>query len=141
MNTVLLVATSIGIADCIYLSYVKLANIAPYCTPGLGDCQTVAMSQWAYVMGIPVAYLGLLSYLAILFLTLFGKKIQFLKPYVDYLLFFISFIGVLFSAYLTYIEAFVLHAWCQWCVLSALMMAVIFVVSVRKLALRQQSFL
>lgn len=138
MDTVLLIATFIGLADSAYLSYVKFANIAPYCTPGLGNCQTVMLSQWAYVMGIPVAYLGLLSYLAILVLVLFGKKIRFIKPFVEYLLFFISLIGLLFSAYLTYIEAFVLRTWCQWCLLSAIMMAVIFVFSVRKLALRQQ---
>lgn len=138
MNIALLVVTIIGLLDSGYLSIVKLANALPYCTPGLGECQTVALSQWAYVLGIPVAYLGFLSYLGIFVLLVFGKKIKFVEPYVDYLLFFISLVGVLFSAYLTYIEAFVLHAWCQWCVISAIAMAVIFVLCVRKLVIRQQ---
>ncbi|MEA5079771.1 MAG: vitamin K epoxide reductase family protein [Anaerolineaceae bacterium] len=138
MNIALLVVTIIGLLDSGYLSIVKLANTLPYCTPGLGECQTVALSQWAYVLDIPVAYLGFLSYLGIFVLLVFGKKIKFVAPYVDYLLFFISLVGVLFSAYLTYIEAFVLHAWCQWCVISAITMAVIFVLCVRKLVNRQQ---
>lgn len=138
MNIALLLVTIIGLLDSAYLSIVKLANALPYCTPGLGECQTVALSQWAYVMDIPVAYLGFLTYFALFGLLVFGKKIKFIEPYVDYLLFFISLVGVLFSAYLTYIEAFVLQAWCQWCVLSAIAMAVIFVLCVRRLAIRQQ---
>jgi uncharacterized membrane protein len=38
-------------------------------------------------------------------------------------------IGVLFSAYLTYLEAFVIHAWCQWCVSSAIIMVLAFLAS------------
>ncbi len=138
MNIALLVVTIIGLIDSGYLSIVKLANTLPYCAPGLGECQSVALSRWAYILDIPVAYLGFLSYLALFVLLVFGKKIKFIEPYVDYLLFFISLIGVLFSAYLTYIEAFVLRAWCQWCVISAIAMAVIFVLCVRKLVIRQQ---
>jgi len=138
VQIILTIATILGLADAGYLSYVKLVKIAPYCTPGLGDCQTVNLSQWAYIMGIPVAYLGFLTYLAILFLILFSHKIALLKGYEDFLLFFIGLVGFLFSAYLTYIEAFVLHAWCQWCVLSAILMTAIFVISVIKLARRQQ---
>ena len=37
-------------------------------------------------------------------------------------------IGLVFTAYLTYLEAFVIHAWCQWCVVSAVLIAVIFLV-------------
>lgn len=138
MQIIVLIATLLGLMDAGYLSIVKLMNAAPYCTPGLGDCLTVSLSQWAYLAGIPIAYLGFLTYAAILFLVLFGKKIKFLEPHLPYLMFFISLIGFLFSIYLTYIEAFVLHAFCQWCVLSAILMTVIFVTSVIKLARRQQ---
>lgn len=127
-----------GLMDAGYLSIVKLMNTTPYCTPGLGDCLTVNLSHWAYLLGIPVAYLGFLTYATILFLLVFGKKIKFIASYLDYLMFFISLVGLLFSAYLTYIEAFVLHAWCQWCVISAILMTIIFVTSVIKLARRQQ---
>ena len=38
-----------------------------------------------------------------------------------------DFLGVLFSGYLTYLEAAVIHAWCRWCVVSAVLVTVIFV--------------
>jgi uncharacterized membrane protein len=98
----------------------------------------VNASQWSTLAGIPIAYLGFLSYAAIILLILFGKKIKFLVPYNEYLFFFITLVGFLFSAYLTYIEAFVLKTFCQWCVVSALMMTILFSISVIKLARRQR---
>jgi uncharacterized membrane protein len=41
-----------------------------------------------------------------------------------------SFVGFAYSAYLTYLEAFVIHAWCQWCVISAILMTIIFLASI-----------
>jgi uncharacterized membrane protein len=137
MDILIYIASIIGLLDAGYLSYTKITSAELYCTPGLGDCASVNASQWAYVFGIPVAYLGFLTYAAILLLVLFGKKIKLIAPYQEYLFFFITLIGILFSGYLTYIEAAVLHTYCQWCVLSATMMTVLFVISVIKLARRQ----
>jgi uncharacterized membrane protein len=39
-------------------------------------------------------------------------------------------VGVTFSAYLTYVEAFVINAWCQWCVISAVLITLIFLASI-----------
>jgi uncharacterized membrane protein len=44
-------------------------------------------------------------------------------------LFGLSGVGVVFSAWLTYLEAFVIHAWCQWCVISAILITLIFLLS------------
>ena len=41
--------------------------------------------------------------------------------------------GVAYSAYLTYLEAFVIHAWCQWCVISAILMTLIFLASLKEI--------
>jgi uncharacterized membrane protein len=38
-------------------------------------------------------------------------------------------IGLAFSAYLTYLEAFVIHAWCRWCIVSATLAVLIFLAS------------
>jgi uncharacterized membrane protein len=137
MDLLIFIASVIGLLDSGYLSYVKLTQIELYCTPGLGDCASVNASQWSHLFGIPVAYLGFASYLAILLLILFGKKIRIVAPYQEYIFFFITLIGTLFSGYLTYIEAAVLHTYCQWCVLSALMITMLFILSVIKLARRQ----
>jgi uncharacterized membrane protein len=52
------------------------------------------------------------------------------SPYLALAIFGVSFIGVLYSAYLTYIELFVIYAICRWCVASAMIMAVIFLLSI-----------
>ncbi len=137
MDILIFIASIIGLLDAGYLSYSKLTETNLYCTQGLGNCATVNSSQWSHILGIPVAYLGLLTYIAILLLMIFGKKIKIIAPYQEYLFFFITLIGILFSGYLTIIEATVLHTFCQWCLLSAVMMLLLFVFSVIKLARRQ----
>jgi len=137
MDILIYIASIIGLVDAGYLSYSKIFETRLYCTPGLGDCATVNASQWSSIFGIPVAFLGLATYVAILLLMIFGKKIRIVAPYQEYLFFFITLVGVLFSGYLTFIEAAVLHTYCQWCVLSATMITILFITSVIKLARRQ----
>lgn len=133
------IATIAGILDAGYLSYVKLTQVPIYCTPGLGRCDVVNSSPYAYLLGVPLAYFGLLAYLVILFLLIFGEKINLLKPYSVYLLFGISTFGFLFSLYLTYLEIWVIKAICQWCVVSAILMTVIFICTTIRLFSRQES--
>lgn len=107
-----------GIAG--YLSWIKLTDTEAFCG-GVGDCSSVQNSAYAYLMGIPVAYLGLLAYLAILAIALFNLRA---KPeqrvWSDLLLFALAVGGFAFSAYLTYTELFILHEICPWCVASFL---------------------
>jgi uncharacterized membrane protein len=138
MYVIALIASFIGLLDSGYLSYSKLNSLHLVCSPNIGDCNSVNASQWSYVFGIPVAYLGFLAYLAILLILVFGPKIRLISPYVDYLFFFASLVGFLFSVYLTYIEAAVLHTFCQWCLISAGMITILFSISVIKLARRQR---
>jgi uncharacterized membrane protein len=136
INLIAIVASIIGLVDAGYLSYSKFNSINLVCSRLIGNCNVVNASKWSVVMGIPTAYLGLLTYLIIFFLLLFGKKIGFLKPYSDRLFFIAAGIGFLFSVYLTYIEAVVLNTFCEWCLVSALMMTILFSISVIKLARR-----
>jgi uncharacterized membrane protein len=137
MDFLIYIASIIGLVDAGYLSYAKLTETQLYCSPGFGDCASVNASQWSHIFGIPVAYLGFATYVAILVLIIFGKKIKSVAPYQEYLFFFITLVGILFSGYLTYIEAAILHTYCQWCLLSAAMMTIMFIISVIKLARRQ----
>lgn len=121
------IAALAGIFDAAYLSYVKLTRVPVFCSPGFGNCESVSSSPYSYILGIPVAYLGLLTYLVIIFLLIFGGKIKFLQTNGIYALFGISFFGFLFSLYLTYLEIWVIKALCQWCLISAILMTVIFV--------------
>lgn len=137
LSIIAVVASIIGFLDSAYLSYVKFSHTPIYCTPGLGDCSSVQNSQWSEIWGIPIAILGALAYLALLGIFLFEKKNRLLAKYADYLLFGISFFGFLYSLFLTYLEFFVIHALCQWCILSALCMTIIFIVTIVRLTDQQ----
>ena len=133
INLIAFVAALIGAADSIYLSWVKLSHNETLCAPGLGDCFTVNTSVYSQIYGIPVALFGLAAYLLIIAIFLFESRSAFLQENGSMALFGISLIGVLYSAYLSYLEAYVIHAWCPYCVLSAIMISVVFVVSIFRL--------
>jgi uncharacterized membrane protein len=122
-----------GIGISAYLSYVKLFGLEPYCA-GVGDCEAVQTSPYAQLFGIPVAVLGLGSYLALLALWWVKRSNWMDLGYMACMaFFFVSLVGVLFSAYLTYLEIFVIEAICPWCVASAVVMVVLFVLSLIEL--------
>lgn len=129
-KTIIWIAALIGLLVSGYLTYVKLFNAPIYCTPGLGNCESVNSSQWSSIWGIPVAIFGFLSYLAILFLVFLGPKITLIRKYSMLFIFGISLFGFLYSLYLTFLELFVIKAFCQWCIISALCMTVIFIASI-----------
>lgn len=98
----------VGLADSLYLLTSKLGRPL---VCGAGECDVVNASPFSEIMGIPVAALGALGYAALLTLALWALFGGENAPYWlgDVRLFF-SGLGVLFSAYLTGIELFVIHA-------------------------------
>lgn len=134
LNVLLLLAV-LGTAVAVYLTFVALdPNVEPFCS-GVGDCHTVQSSEYAEVGPIPVAVLGLGMYLVLL--GLIGAR-RFLAvgrdPRFALLTFALALSGALYSAYLTYLELFVIDAICVWCVISATIVTVIFVCSIPDLA-------
>ncbi len=98
---------------------------------GDGGCETVQLSEYAELLGVPVAFLGMVAYLALLALSLLGLQPRWQErrePTVGLVV--VSGVGVIYSAYLTYLEAAVIHAWCRWCVVSALIVSAVLVVAV-----------
>lgn len=134
---IFVITSVIGIVNGLYLTLLKLTNNKNLCIQGLGDCWSVNTSKYSQILGIPVALLGTLAFLSILLIFVLEEKIGFLRDYSKYLLFGLSLVGVLFSAYLTYIELAVIQAICPFCVLSALAMAVLFALSVIRLVKSQ----
>lgn len=114
-----LVLAGIGIAG--YLTYVHYAGLQPICGISHG-CETVQRSSYASLLGIPVALLGLVSYLLIFVsLRLPGER-QLLGGYA------LTLIAFAFSVYLTYREIFTIHAICSWCVSSAIVFTLLTIV-------------
>jgi uncharacterized membrane protein len=121
-----LAAIGIGVAG--YLTYVHYAGLHPVCGVSHG-CETVQTSSYAYLSGIPVALLGLLTYCAILASACSASEPARLIG------FGLSLIGCTFSAYLTYRELFTIHAVCSWCVSSAILLTLLAIVSSSRLLL------
>ena len=98
---------------------------------GSGSCEYVQTSRYGDINGVPVALVGVGGYLALLAVSLIGLQPGWIERRGPTIwLAILSGIGVAFTAYLTYIEAFVIHAWCRWCVVSAGIIAAILVTAV-----------
>lgn len=114
----------LGAGVAAYLTYVHYAGIKPVCSLG-GGCEKVQASTYAKLAGVPVALLGLLSYLAVLGLLAARRRDELARL----LALAITLVGFGFSAYLTYRELFTIDAVCQWCVSSAVIMMLLLLAS------------
>ena len=102
---------------------------------GVGDCATVQSSQYATLGPVPVSVIGVLGYVVLLGLAFVGLRPDHRESrLIGGLLLAGSLGGGLFSAYLTYLEAFVIEAWCQYCVASAIIIMLIFFASIPEVA-------
>ncbi len=120
----------VGFLVSTYLLLFKLGVLGSIACGGSGGCERVATSPWAVLFGVPVAAYGVAGYLVLLGVALFGLGERWLRradP--THWLVVLSGIGVLFAIYLTYLEAAVIHAWCRWCVTSAVLITLIFATS------------
>jgi uncharacterized membrane protein len=99
----------LGLAISIYLTYVHYAGIEPVCS-SVSNCERVQSSEYADLVGIPVAVLGVAGYASILVSLRMRVEVTALLAY----------LAVAFSAYLTWAEVVKIDAICQWCVASAI---------------------
>jgi uncharacterized membrane protein len=99
---------------------------------------TVTNSKYAIVYGVPVAFVGVGGYLAILALLLLEPRLSILQQDGTLILFGVILLGFLFTLYLIYVELALIHALCPFCVTSQVTMTILFILSVIRLA-RQPS--
>lgn len=112
------VLAAIGLADSLYLWWTKINKTTIVC--GVGDCDLVNASPYSMLLGIPVAALGAAGYSVLLVAALWALVARDKAPaWLTNTRFTMASIGLFFAAYLTGIEAFVLYAYCIWCVLQA----------------------
>jgi len=132
---VLLSIAGIGVAG--YLTYVHWLDKSVVCVVTSG-CNEVAESEYARLFGIPVAFVGLLGYVALLVTAVFwllsGRRWDNWPLMAAWGM---TLGGVAFSAYLTYVELFVIDAVCIWCVISAVIMVGMFIVTTTGLFLSE----
>lgn len=117
------VLSALGVVVSLYLAYLHFSDgHAAFCAAGT-DCDAVRQSGFSTLMGIPVAAIGVAGYSVILIASLLGMK----KRTKWLVLYILALAGFVFSAYLTYLELFVIKAICMYCVFSAVLMTVIFI--------------
>jgi uncharacterized membrane protein len=122
LRVVGIVLAVIGTGIAGYLTYVHYAGISPVCEIAHG-CEKVQTSDWSKLAGVPVALMGLLTYVLILgALVLRGERAALLAAM-------LSLVGFGFSAYLTYREIFTIKAICIWCVGSAIVLTILAIVT------------
>jgi uncharacterized membrane protein len=123
----------VGIFVALYLTLYKLGVIGEL-SCSIGSCETVNTSRWATLFGVPVAAWGLGAYAGLLALALVGLQPAFADSRaVSWGLVALSGFSVAFSGWLTYLELFVIHAICMWCIISATIMLLILIASLADL--------
>ncbi|MGD8319857.1 MAG: vitamin K epoxide reductase family protein [Gemmatimonadota bacterium] len=134
--TVPLLATA-GMAVASYLAVTHVTGSAVVCGP-VGDCNAVQQSSWATLFGVlPVGILGQLGYLAVFggwMLAVLGP--DGVRRPAWAVVWSLAVLGTAFSAWLTYLEPFVIGASCAWCLTSAVIMALLLVASTPRVATR-----
>ena len=126
-----------GIFVALYLFLYKIGRIGNL-SCSIGSCETVNLSRWSIFLGAPVAAWGVGFYVVMFGLSVASLQDRYANSIgMSKALALVSGGGLAFSAWLTYLELFVIHAICQWCVASALIVTTIFIVSI--LDLRERS--
>lgn len=111
-----LILVLVGLVISGYLSYVKLLNAPILCSENQTfSCSVVQASRWSQLGGIPIAYLGFGLYCLIGLTLLLENRSSFLEDNARLIVFVLGLIGWLFSMWLVYIQAFIILAFCQWC--------------------------
>jgi uncharacterized membrane protein len=112
-----------------YLTLFKLGYIG-HLACGAGSCELVQTSRWSTLFGLPVAGWGAGFYLTALVVSVIGTQPRFAdSAEVSWLLVGLTGWGVLFSGYLTALELLVIHAICEYCVSSAVLVTIMFAVA------------
>jgi uncharacterized membrane protein len=119
-----------GIFVALYLLLYKMGVIGNL-SCSIGSCETVNLSRWSVFIGAPVAAWGVAFYIVLFALAVASIEGRYAASLgMSKLLALVSGGGMVFSAWLTYLELFVIHAICQWCVISAIIVTSVFVVAV-----------
>ena len=116
---VVLAVGGLGVAS--YLTYVHYSGTPPACSFG-ASCLKVQTSVWSKLDGVPVALLGLIGYVLILGTLLAPDREETRLATLG-----LTLVGVGFSGYLTYRELFSIHAVCEWCASSAVILTLLLI--------------
>jgi protein-disulfide isomerase/rhodanese-related sulfurtransferase len=112
----------LGLFDSLYLLWIYTSPTRTMVCLGTG-CDTVRLSAYSHLWGVPMPVFGAAGYLLVALLIVAESLVApALALEVRYALAGATGFGFLFSLYLEYLQGFVIHAFCAWCVTSGLVM-------------------
>jgi uncharacterized membrane protein len=121
---------ALGLVIAVYLTVTKLGGGLPVCGPVSG-CEDVARSEYSAILGVPTAAFGTVFSGALLVLGLLWTRTGDRRALVG--AYGLGLVGVIVVGYLTYLELFVIHAVCAWCVAYGLSVVAGWLVAARSL--------
>jgi uncharacterized membrane protein len=130
------VGSLVGIFLAIYLTLYKMGVIGELkCS--VGSCETVNLSKWSILLGAPVAAWGVAFYVTVFIVALLSLQPRYSESRgITTTLVALTGWGVVFSGWLTYLELFEIRAICMFCVMSAILVTILFALSLWDLASR-----
>mgnify|MGYP000398024265 FL=1 len=123
---IILILSIIGIIDTIYLTIKRFTNKSVNCSIFEG-CDFVTTSSYSAILGVPVAVLGMVFYIAVFALSILYLRTKNKKFLISLLV--LSSIGFLMSIWFIYTQGFILNAFCLYCLVSAGLSTTIFILS------------
>ena len=118
---------ALGVGVATYITIADSGGGSPTCLAGGHGCQTVAESSYSHIAGVNIAIFGIVGYIALLITAFFVSDLARFGGFA------VSLGGFGFSIYLTYIEIWKIEAICQWCVASAVLMTILFLLNATRL--------
>lgn len=118
---------TVGVGVATYITIAESGGGAPACVAGGGGCAAVADSSYSELLGINVAIFGIAGYVLILLTAFFANDAARFGGFA------LALGGFGFSVYLTYLEIWEIEAICQWCVGSAVLMTILFILNATRL--------
>jgi len=117
-----------GLSDALYIAQAETSNTPFLCNiKELSGCNIVAASQYSQLFGIPIVEYGIAFYAVVFFVA--ALELALAHRLLRRTLKGVAAIGIIVSAYLTYLELFVIHVLCVYCLVSAFIASIIFIVA------------
>ena len=118
---------ALGVAVATYVAIVESGGGSPVCLAGGTGCATVAKSSYSHVAGVNIAVFGIVGYALLLASAFFANDLARFGGFL------VALGGFGYSVFLTYVELFKIDAICQWCIGSAVVMAILFLLNATRL--------
>ena len=132
MNRMAIAALAlIGVFIATYMLFYSLGLVGTVVCGTSGGCEVVQNSRYAHFLGLPVAAWGLVGYFLMFLLALIGAQPRFRgERWVAAGLLGLTGIAFAFSVYLSALEQWVIGAWCRWCIASAILATLAFLMAI-----------